>query len=171
MNTTNDFVINTNTVGMSFNAFEKDGLWGVKNEETGEIICEPEFDSIDKFYSGFAVICKKGRRGFINSEGKKVFQKYCDVRRFVNGLAAVKLFFDRWTFIDVAGNELTKQTYKEVGDFNTFSYAAVCEEDKKCGFINRAGIEILDGCVFDETEVRSNGTLVGKIEGVEFVIS
>ena len=31
---------NEKEIGMSLVAFEKDGLWGVKRSETGEVICE-----------------------------------------------------------------------------------------------------------------------------------
>lgn len=147
-------------LGMSLKAFYKDGLWGVKNKETGEILCEAEYEYIEEFSYGYAVICKNGRRGFINTKCKRVFEKYCDVRRFINGFAAVKLFFDRWTFIDVEGNELTKKTYKEVGDFNAYNYASVCQDEKMCGFIDRRGEELSDGCVFESTEVTNDGRLL-----------
>lgn len=135
---------NEKEIGMSLVAFEENGLWGVKREETGEVVCEPEFDSIDQFSSGYAVISKNGKRGFIDANGKRAFGKYCDVKRFTNGYAAVKLFFERWTFIDPKGRELTKKTYIDVGNFDSFYYAVVCEDEETCSVINRGGVEIVE---------------------------
>lgn len=137
-------ITNEKEIGMSLVAFEENGLWGVKREGIGEVVCQPEYDSIDNFFSGYAVVSKNGKRGFIDTEGKRAFEKYCDVKRFVNGLAAVKLFFERWTFIDSKGNMITKKTYKDVGNFNSFYYAVVCEDEDTCSVINRGGVEIIE---------------------------
>lgn len=134
---------NEKDLGMSLVAFEENGLWGVKREETGEVVCKPEFDSIDYFFSGYAVISKSGKRGFIDGNGRRAFEEYCDVKRFVNGLAAVKLFFERWTFIDEEGNMLTKNTYREVGNFDSFYYAVVLGDNDKYSVINRDGVEVI----------------------------
>ena len=156
---------NEKEIGMSLVAFEKDGLWGVKRSETGEVICEPEFDYVDHFSSGYAVISKKGKRGFIDKEGKRVFEKYCDVKRFVNGLAAVKLFFERWTFIDENGKELTKNTYLEVGSFDSFYYAVVYEDEATCGLINRNGVEIIKQVpICDASELLDPEALIHRMK-------
>lgn len=136
---------NEKNVGMGLIAFEKDGLWAVKKEDTGEILCEPEFDSIEHFSNGYAVFTRGKRKGFINAQGKKVFEKYYDVRSFVNGFAAVRLFFERWTFIDEMGMELTKKTYQEVGDFNLAGYAVVREDEGTCNVIDKYGVEVVTG--------------------------
>ena len=56
---------------------------------------------------------------------------------------AVKLFFERWTFIDEEGNMLTKNTYREVGNFDSFYYAVVLGDNDKYSVINRDGVEVI----------------------------
>lgn len=134
---------NEKDLGMSLIAFEQNGMWGIKSEKNGEVICDPEYDSITRYNNGYAVISKNKKRGFINIKGERAFEKYCDVREFVNGFAAVELFFERWTFIDETGIELTKKTYREVSDFNSLGYAVVCEELGIYSVINKYGKEIV----------------------------
>ena len=87
------------------------------------------------------------------------------MKRFVNGLAAVKLFFERWTFIDENGKELTKNTYLEVGSFDSFYYAVVYEDEATCSLINRNGEEIIKKVpIFNVSELLDPEALIHRMK-------
>jgi hypothetical protein len=85
-------------------------LWGYVDRK-GNTVIEPAFEKApwNWFSGGRALIKRKGRLGFIDTQGKVVIQpKYVEAAPFREGLAHVREAgenpYDGWRFIDTKGN-------------------------------------------------------------------
>lgn len=104
-------------------AFNSEGISTFSTPD-GRRLTSLDFDYIDDFKEGLAVIGIKGRGyGYIDTTGKLVISaKYEYAGEFKNGIAKVKKD-DTWYFLDKAGNEIAiesdfKKRYEDVGDFH-----------------------------------------------------
>lgn len=91
--------------------------WGVINN-SGKILTDYQFDSINNFSEGMAAVMKEGKWGFIDASGKTTIDcQYDLVKDFSEGMAAV-MQEEKWGFIDKHGNLRITLQYDDVGDFS-----------------------------------------------------
>lgn len=148
--------------GLAF--FEKGEKLGVVNK-LGDIIVEPKYDSelltFESFYNdGMARVCKNGRYGFIDKEGKEIIPcRYEEADFFTEGLTAVKKD-GKYGFLDKKGQEVIPFIYGAASGFSE-GLSAV-EKDGKYGFINKKGETIIP-FMFDYAETfNGEATIASK---------
>lgn len=114
--------------------------------------CEcQEYDSIDSFHDGRAVVKNKEQYGIIDIDGKEVVPcEYHKILRFSEGLAACQKESDKWSFIDLNGNIVINvpdgiYVTSEIG-FKEDVCAVFGNTDNgiKYGYINKSGELIID---------------------------
>lgn len=110
-----------------------------------------EYNFIDSFHDGRAVVKKKEQFGIIDIDGKEVVPcMYHKILRFSEGLAACQKESDNWSFIDLNGDIVI---YVPDGIYITSEIGfkeGVCavfgetEDGLKYGYINKSGELIID---------------------------
>ena len=121
--------------------FRKEDKRGFCNTKK-QIVIEPQYDFVEPFSDGLAVVGLDWKWGFIDKSGKQVIPlKYGMVEPFSEGLA--KVFLD-WSFgyIDETGEEVTPLKYDMVYLFS--EGLAIVQLDGKYGFIDKTGEEVTD---------------------------
>ena len=81
-------------------------------------------------------ICKTDRKNYFYPDLPKAYQiSQFDIPLCEHGAVDA--------IIDEEGNMLTKNTYREVGNFDSFYYAVVLGDNDKYSVINRDGVEVI----------------------------
>ena len=89
----------------------KNSKWGFISGD-GDLIINCQFDIVDDFEEGLALVKLNGKTGFIDLEGNIVIAPiYLKAQSFLNGLAAVTLDGKHWGFIDKIGEMVVPFTY------------------------------------------------------------
>lgn len=104
------------------------------------------YDYIQSFHDGLAVVSKDEKYGYINLVGEEVIPcKYDEARWFSDDFAAVNKD-GKWGFINKKGNEKIPFTYDKVESFSN-GLAAVMKNEK-WGFVDKEGILAIP-CIYD----------------------
>lgn len=116
----------------------KDGKWGVI-DSNGEIILECIYDEIAECYGEFIKAKKGGAYGLMLDSLRVCRFLYNDIRKFSEGLAAVRSG-DKWGFFKEGDELFVGCKFEEVSDFkNGFAQVKMAG---LWGFINNEGIII-----------------------------
>ena len=125
-----------------------------------------------KFHNGVTVIdgstgqIENGKTvyatGVIDTKGNVVvpFGKYNEIKRFIDGLAAVYAGNDKWGFIDTTGKEIVPCKYNMVEGFD--QGLARVKLYNKWGFIDTTGKEVVP-CKYDSVGDFSDGFAMVKL--------
>jgi hypothetical protein len=127
-----------------------------RNEEW---VIQPVFDAIEPFSEGFAAAKKDNQYGYIDTNGKWIFNQVVsinenyfltsDFRPFTNGLAIVKVGQESYSFLTPQGKIAFDQKFKTATPFNADGYAIVATEqgpaviDKKGNFVVKPGLDVV----------------------------
>ena len=135
-------------------------MWDPNNKYSLEELAKAavNYDYIEDFHDGLALVSKGGKIGFIDKMGNEVIPCIYDDKTgtasfFSEGLAFVVLG-DKITAIDKEGNKVFDINCDEVKDFSN-GLAAVCK-DGKWGYIDKNGKEIIK-CSYDNAFSFSEG--------------
>ncbi len=99
----------------------KDDKWGIVNKKTGEILLNIEYDNIDEFYYGLAVIQKDGKYGLMDLKFNIVVEpKWNYINPFYNyTYTTVNAKNGKAGVIDRKGNIIIKPLYYDyISSFN-----------------------------------------------------
>lgn len=102
-------------------------------DQKGKEASKLSFDDAKAFMSdGYAAVCKDGKWGFLNTDGKLAIDYiYADAQSFQNGLAPV-CKEGLWGYIDIDGNVIIEPQFVEASQFSAEGTAVVkVEEDGK----------------------------------------
>jgi len=116
----------------------QNGKWGYINAN-GDVVIEPQFDSVGEFHEGLAVANLNGKRGYINEARLFVIQAPASLilaGGFSEGLAPV-IEGGKHGYIDRSGNMVIAPQYDFAGEFSLG--IARIRTDDKFGFIDRHG--------------------------------
>lgn len=118
--------------------YERNWNLGGYIDMKGNFIIQPQFDYVDEFSEGLAVIELNNKYGFIDSEGNIVIEPRFDNKpnNFSEGLAAIEID-DKYGFINTKGELVVEPKFDLVGDFS--EDLAFVEIKRKFGFINEQG--------------------------------
>ncbi len=142
-------------------AFRKGNLWGFLNQK-GEEAIEPKFDEL--VYNKGAVVFGRTSQSdgsflwsVIDPLGREIqFERYNEVVRFTEGLAAVKTR-NGWGFVNKSGAEIVSPQFELVRNFS--SGRAAVFKNNEWAFINEKGIEVVPAFthipVFEESIPKS----------------
>lgn len=118
-------------------------------DNQGNIVVEPRFDSLDKFYYGLACFRMRSEDhffynyGFINPKGEIVIEHSLDSAcRFSDAGLARASKDGKVGYIDVSGNMALEVHYQQKGDFHE-GLASVMLSGK-WGFINTTGALVIE---------------------------
>lgn len=133
---------------------DKDGKSGFI-DTTGKVVIAPEFDSVNGFREGLALVMRGGKKFFIDTSGRIVFEaKFDIVDGFSEGLAAVNIgqttiahigVIDKpgkWGYIDKTGNLAMPMKFTHAESFSE-GLAAIKDGDRS-GFIDHTGKMIFE---------------------------
>ncbi len=139
----NDLLVDIALSKEHFFPVMRKGLWGFQ-DQTGAVRINLEYDFVDEFSEGYALVSKGGKWGYINKNGDVVISFiYDEVEAYQNGLAKVALG-ENWGFIDRKGEVRVPIIYEDLGDFN-FDLALALENGSSYYvYINTWGELVLD---------------------------
>ncbi len=142
-----------------------------------EWVIPASFDQIETFSEGRAAAKKGNVFGYINRDGNWVYQRVTsvndnyylasDFKPFSNGLAAVKLGENAYTYIKTDGTTAFPQKFKTASSFNEAGYAIVSTEsgtgliDKQGRFVIKPHLDIVS-VTGDIAIFRSNNSFGAK---------
>ena len=143
-----------------FRAKDGDNKWGLINRE-GDVIAPFEFDNIQAFKDGVAVVEQGYLKGFLNAEGKLVGEtsyNFQEVKSPTEGLSPVK-HKGLWAYMDSLAKEVIPFKYTDAYNFKD-GLAIVSNTDKKYGMINKNDEVVIDFkydglSTFDEAGIAS----------------
>ncbi len=142
-------------------------LYGVIDQSGKEII-PPTYPFIGEFSEGLAVVntggvfkegdLTGGKWGYINKKGQvQVPIEYDNVTPFHDGLAAI-IKNNQLYYINQQGKQALQITYENISPF-AGGFARVTSSNKKAGFIDRTGKEIIP-CKYDNAGSFSEGLVI-----------
>ena len=119
--------------------------WGYI-DKNGTVVITPAFYWADEFSDGMAVVTtREGGSGwsYIDTAGTLVVDpfKYDELRKFSEGLAAVRGQSGKWGYVDKKGTPVIALTFVAAGDFSEGLAAA--GRDGKWGYIDKTGNFVL----------------------------
>jgi WG containing repeat len=130
----------------------------ISNSMKELFILDPVIDRVETYSSGLAAVCKNGKYGFMDKNGKVVIDFIFDaVSSFSEDVAAVAITIDSvlsWKYIDKSGNPVSAKTYADALPFHQ-GRAAVHLGDT-WNWINKSG-EVMINADFDECRSFYNG--------------
>jgi hypothetical protein len=121
-------------------------------------VIQPTFDAMEPFSEGLAAAKKDNLFGYVDLQGNWVYQEIVpienyfslsyDFKPFSNGLAAVRITKDSYTYINHQGKQPFKQRFTSAASFTEEGYAIVATEagtgliDTKGTFVIKPHLEI-----------------------------
>lgn len=115
--------------------------WGLL-KPNGSYLVQPEYDAINEFVNGYAIVVKDNKYGFINTAGQVIISpQFEDVSSFKDGLAIAKKD-NLYGFITPSGKFKVSPVYDNVKPFNEEDQAVVTYKGRK-GILNKDGTYFL----------------------------
>ncbi len=145
---------------------EKDGKYIVMDTQ-GNILFEPQFDSVDGYENGFAIVTQNGKQGFIDTQGNVVVQPQYDfVQDFRNDGYARVNNNGLYGAVDRQGKLVVPMKYSEIGDFSEGMFCVAVSDPNvpyayRFGFVDTTGNLVIPtiycGFSFSEMSKFQNG--------------
>ncbi len=128
------------TASMNLLPFRRGGLWGFIDEDGVERV-KAEYEWVEHFEGGQALVGRDGRVGTINRQGRVVTPiEFDDVLDAVEGTSTVRRM-DRAGAVDRNGDMVVPMRFDDVGDFSKgLAYAS---RDGRYGYIDARGTEVV----------------------------
>jgi hypothetical protein len=137
--------------------------YGYSSVETGEIVIPLQYDDAGYFIDGFALVCKDGRWGVIDTDGNAVVPLiydnasfdwvYHNEKYFANGVIPM-LLDGKWGLVNSKGKEVTAFKYDNISYEDYFAGMMKVriggKYDGKYGYVNSKGKEVIPA-IYDET--------------------
>lgn len=121
-----------------------------------------DYSELGNFYNGHATVTLKSNsgKGVIDKNGNLIFEnkdgKYKDFRFLGSGVFAAEISENKYDFLDYAGTLLTKSSYTNDWLWQVSEETILVSKDKKYGFLNLAGSEIIP-LIYDDAHSFSEG--------------
>ena len=129
----------------------------------GEIILEPQSESIFFSKHGFALIKIDEKYGYINKKGKIIIEPQFDYARNFSdvGLACVRLD-GKFGYIDTTGNVVIEPQFADATDFSNGLARVVLDSCflREYGYVNTKGKMIIEPQFSEASDFLSNGLAV-----------
>lgn len=163
---TTDLLADYSTATLTLHPFRRDSLWGFIDEQGIEQI-KAEYDWVEDFLSGQALVSRGGRVGSINKSGRVVIAvDHDDVQEYSEGLATVERA-GRVGAVDRTGELVVPMEFDEIGEFaDGLAYA---RKGDRYGYIDVHGAERIP-FGFDMAATFHDGLAVVGLDGLSGVI-
>lgn len=134
------------TASLELLPFRRNGKWGFMDTDGTERI-KAEYDWVESFINGQAIVGVGERMGTINRSGRVVVPvEYDEVREFNEGTAVVERN-GRFGAVDRGGELVVPMVFTELGDLS--EGLAYAEDHGKLGYVNARG-EVVIAPVYEE---------------------
>jgi len=165
-----EFLTNHNEMGgYYYLSGISEGMIIVKNEKNkygvvnfkNETIAACEYDMIENFNNGLALVSKNNLYGYINTKGKIAIEiQYTAAHSFSEEIAAVKMENDLYGFINKNGEEVITGLFFEVGDFSNGLCVGTYTDYEGYFYFNTLGEIVIPGPFTDATLFYDNAATV-----------
>jgi len=130
----------------------KDGLWGFA-EDSGRIVIQPKYDSVDEFSEGRATVGLNGMMGLVDRNGNEIVPVEYDELSWDGGVLVYADRCGQKGCLDRMGEHVVPCIYDWIGEFHNGMMLVV--KDGKHGYVGLDGSEVLPliydgGTSFDE---------------------
>jgi hypothetical protein len=140
--------------------------------ETGKIVIPLQYDDVGHFIDGFALVCKDGKWGVIDTEGNAVVPLIYDNSShdwvyhneiyFANGVIPM-LLDGKWGLVNSKGKEVTVFKYDDIRwdaeFFDDLMEVRIGRYNGKYGYVNNKGKEVIPA-IYDEIRWHTDYELV-----------
>lgn len=134
--------------------------YGLINKNDKKIV-DAEYDDIDYFSEGLAIVEKNNIYGFINKKGKMVIDlKYSDAQAFNCGLAPVQSASGKWGYVNQKGKVVVECIYDYANAFEN-DLASYARKDSTTNKITRFVINSKGKILFEENDKQKLDYLYG----------
>jgi hypothetical protein len=114
-------------------------------DSKGKWVVNPDYDSLDIFYNGYATSYLNEKEGLINRKGELIVGHKFDFLGLVeNGIALVITEDDKINYINLKGQFISKINFNDGGDFGNKLAPIQFSKDGKWGYINSSGEIFID---------------------------
>ncbi|OJJ20881.1 hypothetical protein BKI52_09890 [marine bacterium AO1-C] len=138
-------------------AVQKNGQWGYINAQ-GAYVVKPLYQNALSFQDGYAKVAMNSQWGLLNSAGKVTITPKYEQLFLVIGLGRKKTSLAKalkdglYALVDKTnGKQLSPFQYKAVATYMKYGRLVVESKDKKFGFVNNSGQEIV-ACKYEKVE-------------------
>jgi len=135
--------------------------WGFA-DTTGKIRIRPQWDYVDAFSEGLAVVSSNSKYGYIDREGKEVIPLAFDSARFFSDSLAAVASEGKWGFVNMQGDTVIPLQFSKAEPFS--HGLANVETDAKYGRINIYGAPV-ERFIFKEPQTFSGSIPWAKSKG------
>lgn len=153
----------------SVQAFQENGLAKVKLEDgygvidnTGKVLTEKTYDSIDNYKNGVAIVMADKSYGLINENGKEIAAGYEKI--IISSQFAKVKKDNKYGYITLEGKNYLEPKYEDVGKVGANELIAV-KENSKWGYVNKSGKFIIEPIYSKAEEFKANGYAVVSKDG------
>lgn len=146
---------------IKFLPFKKYDSWGFI-DTLGFVRIEPEYETVERFKEGLAIVSKKDKYGAINKKGDLIIPlKYDELYDFNEGVAVCAIG-DFYGMVNQSGEEVLKVEYDDVSEMK--NGLAIAEKDGLYGFYDRNGFEKIEAIYDEVTAFEKGQAIVSKDE-------
>lgn len=145
--------------------FEEKRLWGFIDTDGTEIIA-PQYDWVEQFSEGLALVGKNDKTGYINKRGTWQIQNIEDGLALKGGVAVVEIE-GKYGVIDRSGNTVLEPKYDDIGQFSEGLFYIL--KGDKYGYANNNGVMMI-APKFDFASDFENGIATVQIDQLWGVI-
>jgi hypothetical protein len=147
--------------------YRKVDKWGFCNPKK-EIEIDCDYDEVNPFFEGRAIVCKNNKWGLIDENGEIISDMdFENIYPFTEGIARVSKFYPekplsdrrKYGFINLNGELIVPLVYDEVKPFS--QGLAMIGLDGERGFIDTEGNIVLEMKYSDNNEDKDEGALIG----------
>jgi hypothetical protein len=150
----------------TFLPYRDSGFWGFI-DTSGKVVIKAEYDFVEPFSDGLAVVSKSGKMGYVNKAGVELIPPFFDeAEDFQNNLAIVSEG-GQFGVINRSGKMVVPLSFQEIADFSEGLAAAY--DGKYWGYIDRSGETVIP-FRYDDCSGFLNGCAVCELDGLLGVI-
>ncbi|MBK7148230.1 MAG: WG repeat-containing protein [Bacteroidetes bacterium] len=128
-----------------------------------------QYDKIDKFDQGVAVMWKNGKCGLVSQTGKEIIKPQFDnIGRFGRDGIAYTHKNGLMGLVNMTGKVIVDNIYGDIGRFNGFW--AITRKNGLAGMINKQGKVLIEN-KYESIKVEKGGIIRGVIGGKEVILT
>jgi hypothetical protein len=162
-----DLMMDIELASKQFLPIKVDSLWGFI-DTLGALMIKAEYNSVEPYQEGLALVVQAGKVGFINKSGEEVIPIiYDDAESFESSLTIVSKA-DVYGIIDRTNKVVLPLKYEYVGRFN--DGLAIVANDTAYGYVNQSG-EVVIPITLDYAGDFSQGLAIIEQQGKKGVIN
>lgn len=147
--------------------FERDGLWGFKND-LGEIVIEAKYTTVSGFYESRATVCINDLWGLITKDGEEVIEVKYDELSYNNSHYAYVNYYGAMGVIDRSGHQVVECEWDWMAECSEGLF--LVKRDELFGYVNTKGEVVIEPKYKDAHSFDRNGYAKVSLNGEDYYI-